>query len=262
MNIFKTISRLKLVFPLGSGFLWKIKLVGFIMVLFLKRRLHIESRPEYRFRLSKRGKRFRCYLSDEYDLQTLSTVFSKDEYDIKSLNKPSVILDLGANIGLSSIYFSLKYPQATIYSFEPNPLVFERLKRNTFSFSKIKLFEYAVSDSDGTATLYINPSKSVSGSFVSRPSNRGVFLVHTRTLVSIRNELNLQQIDILKFDVEGAEEKIFSDPRALECVNTVVGEVHPNLMNIGRHNFLAYFRKYTTLIEEKVGDRFILKANL
>ena len=81
----------------------------------------------------------------ESDLFVASQVFGWKEYDIgalrcRTLNTLArswreagycpVIVDGGANVGYSSLFFANTYPDATVFALEPNPLTFEVLKRN------------------------------------------------------------------------------------------------------------------------------------
>ena len=62
-------------------------------------------------------------------------------YDYPDLpSKPDVIVDLGANIGLSLALFSERYPEARIYGFEPAPDHFEILQLNIAARPNVKPF--------------------------------------------------------------------------------------------------------------------------
>lgn len=55
---------------------------------------------------------------------------NKAEYYVPDEIKPDVIFDIGANIGITSIWLAKKYPAARIYSFEPVAENFEILEKN------------------------------------------------------------------------------------------------------------------------------------
>ena len=57
-------------------------------------------------------------------------IFLAFVYYFEVKNKKPVIYDCGANIGLATIFFKYLYPGATITAFEPDPVVFEMLKKN------------------------------------------------------------------------------------------------------------------------------------
>src|SRR5579863_2728165 len=57
------------------------------------------------------------------DVEVLWDVFARDTYRIpfRTPRGPSVIVDAGANIGITSIYFSSLYPRARVIAIEPEP---------------------------------------------------------------------------------------------------------------------------------------------
>lgn len=72
------------------------------------------------------------------DLTTFREIFLREEYnlDLPPSFHPKIIIDAGANIGFTSLYFSRKYPDALIFSLEPEPGNFELLKKKYRRHSK------------------------------------------------------------------------------------------------------------------------------
>lgn len=66
--------------------------------------------------------------------------------------KTPLILDMGANIGMSALYFASKYPQAKIYAVEPDHENFQMLIMNTPGLS-IEYFQAAIEASEGISFL-------------------------------------------------------------------------------------------------------------
>ena len=71
------------------------------------------------------------------DQKLYDQIFVENEYDL-DLADPSFIVDAGAYIGLSSIYFACKYPNATVVAIEPEESNFSVLLKNTKKYPKIK----------------------------------------------------------------------------------------------------------------------------
>ena len=71
------------------------------------------------------------------DISTYEQVFGNDEYDFSLNNPPRVIVDGGANIGLASIYFANRYPDAKIIAIEPEASNFSLLQRNVAAYPQI-----------------------------------------------------------------------------------------------------------------------------
>jgi hypothetical protein len=62
------------------------------------------------------------------DMDVFQQIFVNEEYEFSLDTDPAVIIDAGANIGLASIYYSIKYPKAKIIAIEPELSNYELLK--------------------------------------------------------------------------------------------------------------------------------------
>jgi FkbM family methyltransferase len=145
------------------------------------------------------------------------------EHDIKN------IIDLGSNSGVSSLYFRSLFPTAIIHSCEPNPLCFHQLKINATNFGNTMPHQILVSDHDGQAEFYIDRKSSVSSSLIKRSSKAVSTTLSCLTLSSFLNINEISHVDILKFDVEGSEELIFTSFTEFNRISTVIGELHYDL---------------------------------
>lgn len=120
-----------------------------------------------------------------------------------------LIIDCGANIGLSVIYFKQLYPEAQIIAFEPDANAFHALEVNVkaFHFPNVTLYQKAVWDS--VTELSFLPDGTVGGRIVDGHSIDNVVSV---TTVRLKDFLN-QHVDFLKIDIEGAEYDVIKDCR-------------------------------------------------
>src|SRR5262245_62031962 len=64
------------------------------------------------------------------DLPEYDFVFGGRDLDVPLDTPPRVIVDCGAHIGCTTVYFANRFPGATIYALEPEESNFELLKRN------------------------------------------------------------------------------------------------------------------------------------
>jgi FkbM family methyltransferase len=110
------------------------------------------------------------------------------------------ILDIGANIGLFSLY--AKDSAARIVAIEPTPATFKMLQKLTAGESKIETVPVALSGHDGTVDFYVNPNPTVN-SLVNRVGEK--VTVEARTIATILKEHNLDRVDFVKCDIEGGE---------------------------------------------------------
>ena len=178
-------------------------------------------------------------------LYQLKEIFLLGEYQISTTKKSPVIIDCGANIGLSILYFKKKYPTSKIIAFEPNPNVFAILKLNLEQnqIQGVELYNYCLSDSEGEIEFYINENLgSMEGSVLEeRGGNKKLKVKAVRLSSYIKEE-----VDLVKMDIEGAEINVLDDLKRnekLNSVNTYLIEYHHNipgqLSGLGRfiHDF-------------------------
>jgi len=123
----------------------------------------------------------------------------------------NVVIDAGANVGMSSCYFSTLFPEARIISIEPEPGNFMQLVKNTNSLKNVKPLQYALWKNDGV--LAIDGTSNETWSFkvkeqvvLDSESTTQIDAVSIDTLI---NQFNLECIDVLKIDIEGAEYDLF-----------------------------------------------------
>lgn len=169
------------------------------------------------------GKPF-SYSSATAMLHSLDELFLEDLYLFKSDTETPYIIDCGANMGLSVLYFKRQYPKAKITAFEPDPGICKLLKKNVetyFHSEDITVYEKAVWTEETTLAFYSDGG--LSGSTVLDFSN-----TNTTTKVETIDlkKFLTQNVDFLKIDIEGAE-------------NTVIFDIEPQLVNV-KNLFLEY----------------------
>jgi FkbM family methyltransferase len=143
------------------------------------------------------------------------------------------VLDIGANVGATALYFSQIFPNARIYAFEPAPDNFKVLERNIANSPRIRSFNFALGAKDATLELFAsdNPinfggySLHAAGSDTSRRIRTPV-----RNVASVLAELSLEKIDVVKIDTEGAEWDILTafPENVLQTAKYITGELHGN----------------------------------
>lgn len=171
-----------------------------------------------------------------------------------NLNKDSIVLDLGANIGSISQILYDKY-NCRIYCFEPNEIAFKILKKKFIKEKKIKCYNYAISNKNGYSKLYLhvdykkNPTKlSTASSLLKNKENVNKSTFTRIKTVSIKNLLiKFQKIDLIKIDIEGSEYKILPEIiKKRHKIKKVICELH-GVSGSKKNLFLN--NKYKNLIE-------------
>jgi FkbM family methyltransferase len=134
----------------------------------------------------------------------------------KKITKSKIGFDIGANIGITSIWMSQYFDQ--VYSFEPEFQNIERFKENIEinKVKNIKLIPFALSDKEGLDTLNIFKSyghHSLSDQHISAPiATQEVVLI---TLDKFCEDNSIEYIDFLKIDVEGFEFEVLNGSKKM-----------------------------------------------
>jgi FkbM family methyltransferase len=166
---------------------------------------------------------------DITDLWVLREVFFDHEYDVDLGAEPEVIVDLGANVGLSVLSFATRFPRARIIAVEASPSTFGRLERNVGALPQVTTVHAAVSGSDGTLPFYEGDGSWAAS--LHRGGDRAiVHEVPALTLETLLDRYGIEQVDLLKVDIEGAEGAVLRSP-ALIRVRTVIAELHADLLD-------------------------------
>jgi FkbM family methyltransferase len=156
---------------------------------------------------------FEVLMDQCYDI--LHTVLVPDEVN--------VIVDCGANIGITSLFLASRYPNARIYSIEPNPENFELLKRNTAGEPNIVAIHGAIVGVPRTS-VRLTTHKAAWENFITE-DDEGLE-VPAVTIEQICTDYRLSRVDLLKVDIEGAEKEMFENSSFLRRVGFVIVELH------------------------------------
>ncbi len=151
-------------------------------------------------------------------------LFVEHIYKFISTNEDPYIIDCGANMGMSVIYFKSLYPQAEIIAFEADPHIFSFLEKNvrSFNFFDVKVINKAVWNSSSDTLSFL--SEGGAGGRLQEKSEDHVF-VDVET-IRLKDFLN-RKVDFLKIDIEGAEYNVIKDcSEELKNVKNLFIEYH------------------------------------
>lgn len=141
-------------------------------------------------------------------LYQFKEIFQESTYAFDSANSSPVIYDCGANIGLSCLYFKKLFPQSTLHAFEADPDIFghlqKNLKNNGFSNGVILHQKAVWINNEG---ISFSKEGADGGSVIHDQASNVVKVASVR----LRALLAAEKIDLLKLDIEGAEEMVLED---------------------------------------------------
>lgn len=209
---------------------------------------------------------------DSFD-QTIDEIFMEEPYQFIADNKQPFIIDAGSNIGIATLYFKRKYPDANIICFEPDPVAFKLLQKNITSnqLDKVELINAAVSDQEQEVDFF--------GQIYTKDADaRGNSLIKTWGMQrKINNIIKVQavklssyiqkEVDFLKIDIEGSEQKVLEDLEKsdkLKYVKKISLEVHmADSMGMVNHvdsiSELLTRNQFSFNIHEKILDTILPK---
>ncbi len=191
---------------------------------------------------------------DQSDPLIFEQIFCEQQYNFIHPNPETVkwIIDAGANIGLAAVYFSSKFPNATIISIEPDKDNFELLKKNTSNYGNVHCINAALWHREESLTINNKEEKSA-GYMVESSSNNTQETLTGITIKKIIDEYNIDNISLLKIDIEGAEKEVFTHSASqwIEKTNCIVTELHDWLKpgtskaffkEMSNHNWTTYIK--------------------
>ena len=163
--------------------------------------------------------------------QLKNEIFNEKIYFFETDSPSPVILDVGAHIGLATLYFKHLYPFAKIIAIEPNPISFQLLEQNIWenNLTEVIAHNLAIASQKNQLNLHQDPdlewlsSTSIHQGAWNGEQKTESFSVRAVPLTQFLD----QKIDLLKMDVEGSEtEIILSVDEKLQQIQQMIIECH------------------------------------
>lgn len=165
-------------------------------------------------------------------------------YHILNLDGSGIFIDIGSNIGYYSLIASKKYAQ--VYAFEPVPTNINKLYEsiNINKITNIVPIEKAVSDIDNSKLeLTVFPTNMGGSRDIRETINTSIRHmtqykinnIQTITFDSFIKEYNINTVDLIKVDVEGAELHVLNGMKQSlqnKSIKNLILELSPNIINI------------------------------
>lgn len=160
------------------------------------------------------------------DIEVFYQIFYYKGYNVNFKFEPKVIFDCGANIGLATVYYKNKYPNAKIIAVEPESTNFQMLVKNTEKYSDVHCLQSGIWKK--TTNLKISDS-SQHWSFVTEEVDyEDSTTVKAISIDELMTKYNVDYIDILKIDIESSEKELFAEnfEKWLPKVRVILIELH------------------------------------
>ena len=179
------------------------------------------------------------------DLDVILQIFSRRDYDLswcmpyllhiqevchqihRDGNTP-LIIDAGANIGASTLWFALNFPNCQIFAIEPDHENFTLLEKNVGDQSNVTLFNAGLWDKSGDLSV-VSENDDGWGRRVQEGAC-GKTAIPSVTVPELLAQNESSRPVIVKIDVEGAETALFrSNTEWVDDIPLMIFESHDNL---------------------------------
>jgi FkbM family methyltransferase len=207
--------------------------------------------------------------NDTSDVGIYRAIIENGEYDFIVDKEPDVIIDAGANIGLSTIFFANKYPNAKIIAIEPEDSNYKLLEKNTESYGNVCLIKAALWDSIRDIYLFdtgldkdgFMVGEMGSGKDMITPYHKERCLTKTVTIEKLIKDYSLAKIDILKMDIEGSEKEVFNNCFGwIDNVNVIIVELHERMKRGCNKSFNKIKKRFDDICKDGE-DIYLIRNN-
>lgn len=193
------------------------------------------------------------------DRSVLKGIFLKEHYSLKPLGRGHellalyndivssgrvpLIIDAGANLGGSAVWFADHFNKAHIIAIEPDPENVEYLKKNTIGLN-VEVHQAAIGSTDGTVFLF-DAGNGACGFQTEERENGNCRRISMSRIFQEKTEAGYVPF-IVKIDIEGGEENLFEQSvEWMETCPLIIIELHDWLfLGAGKSaNFLKAISK-------------------
>ena len=238
-----------------NGFRNKFEIFRVLNCLYFKSKLYKATNEE----VSQRIFKFKITgFSYESLFYLFKEIFVHGDYYFESAKESPAIIDCGANIGMSVLYFKKIYPQCSVIAFEPNPFAFALLTKNINqnNFKEIRIENAGLANLKGSFDFFFDGFKgSFGGSIKKDRGGQQILNIQTHKLSEYIKD---KSFDLIKIDIEGAETEVLVDL----CESNTLGNSNKYIIE---YHMLAksnnsYFSDFLKPFESQ-NFRYLLKAD-
>lgn len=148
------------------------------------------------------------YISPGEFLHAADELFQREIYKTAFKKSDPLIIDCGANIGMSVVYFKAIAPNAHIIAYEPDTVNFELLEKNTRHLQNVQNVKAAVWINENDLEF---EDVGAQGSKIASSTSSEKLKIKIVKAIRLKDLLQQQKVDLLKIDIEGAEYEVIKD---------------------------------------------------
>jgi len=200
-------------------------------------------------------------MRDHIDYAVIKSIFAKGDYNLATLTRSDdiyaryqeicaagetpLIVDAGANIGASTLYFAHEFPNAKVIGLEPEPNNFKLASENCSHVPNIHILQAGLANAPGRAKIQ-NPNAD-NWAFQTQADTQGDLELVSLNQLLIQKQQNGKIPFLVKIDVEGFEENIFaSNTEWVDQFQVLIIELH-DWMLPGQANSSSFLQCISSL---------------
>ena len=232
-NVWSIAREAAVAWKLGDGLHSKLRLAADVL---LSRGLKLGRLPGFDKTRTVRlvGGTSLTYRLNRGDLQSIREVWMDAVYRLPFAMTPRIVVDLGANIGLSSAWLHKQFGCEQIIAVEPNAANALLTKRN-FELNAIRgrVLEAAIGPEDGEAQFECFDESNMGRIAADGSSSSKAVKVAMISMETVLKHLpEGRRVDLVKMDIEGGEALLFARNTGwLDRVDAIVTELHPDAID-------------------------------
>ncbi len=196
------------------------------------------------------------------DLNLYLQTFKQHLYKLNGIEQLKTIFDIGAYNGTTTRYFAQNAPNSTIHAFEPGISTFKALKYNLKSFPNVKLVQAALHSTAKILEIGSDTNFDLGGSIVSKLNREKVEEVKCLNINKYCKDQNIQNIDLLKVNIEGGEIDLFNtiDESLIKNIKIIFVDLHDRKVSgcskalfdrLTSYNYDIEIRKHFLIVYKK-----------
>ena len=181
--------------------------------------------------------------------------FLREPYGLPGGLKPKLIIDGGANIGCSSVFFAQKYSGASIIALEPDAKNAALCAENTARYKRVRVIQGALWPRDARIEIE-SPDVHNTEFRVVETTREGPGSLPALTIPALLEMAGAERVDILKIDIEGGEYDLFAgDAEWITRVDILIIEFHDRFRPGCAREFYRALCRYALDFDQQIcGD--------
>jgi FkbM family methyltransferase len=219
-----------------------------------------------KLRKSRRGELVQFPVSDRVcpalraktnDIEIFDQIFVLRDCEVNLRIEPRFIVDAGAHIGCSALFFASSFPRANIAAIEADPGNYQLLLRNTRAHRHIRAIHAAVWNK--LEPVVIANEQDDPWGFQVKSADGQSTTIQGLTLSEVIRECGFEKIDLLKLDIEGAEKDIFGagDLDWMTRTHAIIIELHDRFRPGCEAAFLDATRRFGFEITQRTPHNLV-----